>query len=133
MSSEFQAFFNGLLGPLYLDPTFFQGGAKVLYFPIDRYASLAAVERDAPLLSRCSAIGCHSEALVPVFLKYCSRVFAIDHHAKFALGTTAPYRSDGPILWIGAFEHVPYLLTWCQRWPLPLPLIICTNSPANGL
>jgi len=109
-----------------LEAAFFRG-AKVLYFPIDHYTSLSAIEQDAGLLERCSAIGCHSAALVPVFRRRCARVFAIDHHAKFALDTLAPYRHEGPILWIGAFEHVPYLLAWCQRWPLPLPLVICTN------
>lgn len=101
--------------------------ARVLYLPVDNYVSPAALEGEAPLLSRCAAIGCHAEPLVPLMSRYCRQVFFLDHHAKFALPELAPYKERGFVLWVGAFEHVPYLLAWCRQNPLPLPLVIQSN------
>jgi hypothetical protein len=104
--------------------------APVLYLPIDFFPYPAAIEQSAGWLRRCAAIGCHAEPLLPYFRPYCSRVFHLEHHAKYSLDVIPTYKKRGFVLWIGAFEHVPYLLKWHQARPLPSPLVLCTNVDA---
>ena len=101
--------------------------AKVLYMPVDLYASPAAVELQCAAAGAVFGDWCHAEPLLPLFGRHCRQVFFVEHHAELALPELASYKERGFVLWVGAFEHVPYLLAWCQRHPLPLPLVIQSN------
>jgi hypothetical protein len=101
--------------------------AKVIYLPIDVFSSPSEVERAAGLLGECAAVGCHAAPLMEVIRPKARRVFLIEHHAKFSLRLMPEFKERGFVLWIGAFEHLPYLLTWHARTPLPYPLVLLTN------
>lgn len=105
---------------------------KVIYFPIDQYMSPDAIIQDADRLRKCSAIGSHSARLLPYFRPFCNNVFLIDHHAKFSLWPPAKFREDGFILWIGAFQYVPYLLKWLEKHSLDKDLVLLTNPASRA-
>src|SRR6185295_16149899 len=46
---------------------------------------------------------------------------------KYSLPALADFKPAGNVLWIGAFEFVPYLFKWLARHPLSAPLDILTN------
>jgi hypothetical protein len=101
---------------------------KIIYLPIDRYPTRSAIELDAPFLSRCSAIGCHAEPLMPFFQPFCPNLFFIEHHTKYSLKVPSPFKERGFVLWVGAFENVPYLLKWLELHPLPARLVLLSNA-----
>ena len=43
-----------------------------------------------------------------------------------------PYRSDGFLLWLGAFEHLPYLLRWLDGHPPPFEVRLLTNLSSRS-
>ena len=107
---------------------------KVIYLPIDQYERPADIKAEAAILGNCAAIGCHSEPLMAHFLPYCKNVFFVNHHAKYSLPHPSPFKERGFVLWVGAFQHVPYLLKWCDMHPLGTELRILTDlnfKPAN--
>jgi hypothetical protein len=115
-----------LIAVKFLAPQMF-GRAKVIYLPIDAFVAPQAIEGAAELLKRCAAVGCHAQPLMGCLQPYADRLFFVEHHAKYLLDVVPAYKERGFVLWIGAFEHLPYLLKWHQQHPLPVPLVILTN------
>jgi hypothetical protein len=100
--------------------------APVVFCPIDIYASAAAITDDAPMLRRCRAILCHSPTLAP-YLEPFAPVHRVEHHLRFALTEPVDFKSSGPVLWIGGFEHTPHLVSWLKHHRLAEEIHILSN------
>lgn len=105
-------------------------GTRIVYAPVDFYPSARAIRRDAWFLGACAAVVSHSERLSAYLAPHARHVWPIDHHDKYSLPEPAPYRSAGPVLWIGDFRYVPYVLAWAARTPPPVDLVLLTNVSA---
>lgn len=103
---------------------------RMLYLPVDFYESEGQVHEDAAFLSACSAVVIHCERLRPYVQPYCRNVWRLDHYDKYGLDPGAPYRADGPIVWIGHFKYTPYVLKWAQDHPPPYPLHVVSSHAA---
>jgi hypothetical protein len=101
-------------------------GVKILYLPVDRYRTAAAVEGDW-LPDVCAAVVIHCERLRPYLERKCPNVWSLDHYNKMGLSHPVPFRRDGFILWVGRYHYAPYILKWSEGRRLPLPLTILTN------
>jgi len=104
-----------------------QGGVKVIFAPIDSYASHAEIHRDRTLLEACDLVLSHSELLLQFLRPYCRRVALVEHNARYMLPELQPYRPDGYVLWVGGLQYVPYLLDWLARHPLRRAVKILTD------
>jgi hypothetical protein len=104
----------------------------VVYLPLDYYSSVAELHANDQFLRSCSAIGCHSECLMPFFRRYCDDVFFVQHHGRFSLAQVSDYKEGGYILWIGGLQYVPYLLKWLILNPIEDEIRILTDV-ANEL
>jgi hypothetical protein len=100
--------------------------SPVVFCPIDTYASAAAITADAPMLRRCRALVCHSPTLVP-YLDAFAQVHRVEHHLRFALPEPVDFKSSGPVLWTGGFEHTPHLVSWLKAHPVNEELHILSN------
>jgi TOD1/MUCI70, glycosyltransferase-like domain len=100
--------------------------SPVVFGPIDTYASAEAITADAPMLRRCRAIVCHSPTLAP-YLEAFAPVHRVEHHLRFALPEPVDFKSSGPVLWTGGFEHTPHLVSWLKAHPLNEELHILSN------
>ncbi len=101
--------------------------AKLLYLPIDRYPSAEDIHGDREFLRTCSAVGCHSECLIPYVAAYCDKVIFIEHHGRYTLPQIKPYDPEGYVIWIGGFQHIPFLIKWLDCHPIHRPLKLLTN------
>jgi len=100
--------------------------APVVFCPIDHYADTAAINEDAPMLRRCRAILCHSPTLAP-YLEPFAPLHRVEHYLRFALPEPVDFKSSGPVLWTGGFEHAPHLVSWLKAHPLEEEVHILTN------
>ena len=102
-------------------------GSRLFFTPIDIYHDPQEIAADAAMLAACEAVLLHSRALLPALSPYCRNIVTVEHHGRFVLPAPAPYRPDGFLLWLGAFEHLPYLLHWLDSHPLPINLRLLSN------
>lgn len=100
--------------------------SRVIYLPVDRFYSTSQIEGEATVLRQCDLILLHTPSLTPFFSKFAPTRF-IDHHGKYFLSRLAPYKERGYAIWIGAFEHLPYLIRYVHDNPIPLNLRILSN------
>jgi len=110
-------------------------GIKLVYAPIDAYASHAEIYRDRGLLETFDLVLAHDELILECLRPYCRRIGLVEHHGKYSLSEMAPYKQDGYVLWVGGLQHAPYLLDWLERHPIGLEVRILTdagNSVATG-
>jgi len=107
-------------------------GSRLFFAPIDVYHDPLEIAADAGMLGSCTAVLLHSEALLPALSPYCRKIVPVEHHGRFVLPALASYRSEGFILWLGAFEHLPYLLHWLDRHPPPLEVRLLTNLTSRA-
>jgi hypothetical protein len=102
-------------------------GARIFFAPIDVYLDPGEIAADAGMLGACQAVLAHGEALVPALAPFCRKVFSVEHHARFALPQLAAFRTEGFLLWVGAFEHVPHVIGWLQQHPSPIEVRLLTD------
>lgn len=100
---------------------------RIIYMPVDFYESPDQIHEDGWFLRRCRACILHSSRLLPFISELCSRVGYLQHYNKFGLVEPTSYKEDGDILWIGHYEHVPYLLEWLEMHNPPHPVRILSN------
>jgi len=101
---------------------------KLVYVPVDVYASRGENHRDRTLLKTFDLVLAHNELLLECLRPYCSRVGLVEHHGKYTLAEMAPYKPDGYVLWIGGLQHAPYLMDWLERHPTPQEVRILTDT-----
>lgn len=102
-------------------------GGKIVYLPIDRYESEAAILGDRDFLGRCDLVMLHSAALLPFIARYCRAVQPVEHHCRYALPEPAAFHADGYLLWVGAAQHLPYVIAWLDDHPVPMEVRLLTN------
>jgi hypothetical protein len=100
--------------------------SRIVYMPVDHFRDVGHIRRSARFLRACTLIAVHSRALTPYF-RGLAPTMSLEHYGKFFLPAIAPYKEQGYALWIGMLEHVPYLLHYLERHPLPLQTKILTN------
>lgn len=110
-------------------------GVRLVYVPIDRYASHAEIQSDRLLLEACDLVLSHDDLLLHCLKPYCTRNALVEHHGKYTLPAPASYRREGYVLWIGGFQHVPHLLDWLRRYPVAREVKLLTDwrNPAAQL
>ncbi len=101
--------------------------SKLVYTPVDAYATIADIDADSSWLYQCARIVVHCEGLRKYFAPY-APVEYLDHHVKFV----APIPNEchpplGNLLWIGVRSNLAPLVRWTNENPLPLPLDVLTN------
>jgi hypothetical protein len=102
-------------------------GSRIVYCPIDVYASPGQLAADADLLRACDMVLVHSERLLPLIRRYCSRTHFVEHHARYALPEMASYKETGFVLWVGGLQYLPYLVSWLRTHPIHHPVRILTD------
>jgi hypothetical protein len=107
-------------------------GARVFFAPIDIYRTAADIAADADMLHGCDAVLVHAPTLRPVLAPFCRRACDVEHHARFALDRLADFNADGPLLWIGAIQHVPHLLHWLDRHEPPGGVLLLTDLDSRS-
>jgi hypothetical protein len=113
--------------PLRLANALREGGVKLVYVPIDRYAAHAEIYRDRMLLEACDLVLAHNELLLNCLQPFCARLGMVEHHGKYTLPQLATYKDDGCVLWIGGLQHAPYLIDWLERHPIGRKVHILTD------
>jgi hypothetical protein len=108
-------------------------GCRIIYMPVDFYASQAQLDADAPFLVRCSGLLVHSRPLGAFLARYNSAIWYVDHPNLYGLAAKPPYRSDHYLLWIGDFLNLPYLLRWKEKTELPHELKVLTNGRRTSI
>ncbi len=107
-------------------------GSRIFFAPIDVYRDPQEIAADAGMLGACEAVFLHSEALSPALSPFCRKIIPVEHHGRFILPKPAQYRSEGFLLWLGAFEHLPYLLHWLDGHRPPLEVRLLTNLTSRS-
>jgi hypothetical protein len=107
-------------------------GARVCFAPIDVYRDPEEIAADAAMLGECNAVLLHSEALRPALTPFCSRLAFVEHHARYALADLATFKAEGFLLWIGALQHVPHVISWLERNPPPVEVRLLTDLNARS-
>jgi hypothetical protein len=107
------------------------GRSMIIYLPVDGYGSAAEIDADGALLRRCGRVVVHCERLRRYFEPY-APVEYLDHHVKFVTDQAAPFREDGPVLWVGARSNLPPLVAWVNTHTLPAELLVLTNPENPG-
>jgi len=107
-------------------------GARVFFAPIDIYRNPADIAADAAMLHGCDAVLVHAPALRPALAPFCRRTCDVEHHARFALDRPADFNADGPLLWIGAVQHVPHVLHWLDRHRPPVEVVLLTDLDSRS-
>lgn len=107
-------------------------GSRLFFAPIDVYHDPREIAADAGILGACEAVLLHSETLLPALSRRCRKIVPVEHHGRFVLPAPAPYRTQGFLLWLGAFEHLPYLLHWLERNPPPIDIRLLTNLASRA-
>jgi hypothetical protein len=102
-------------------------GMKIYFAPIDVYRDPSEIAADAAMLGGCEVVLIHSEALRPALEPFCREIALVEHHARFALDRLADFKTDGFLLWIGAFQHVPQVLHWLDRHPSPIEVRLLSD------
>ncbi|MFO1057444.1 MAG: hypothetical protein U1E53_10815 [Dongiaceae bacterium] len=102
-------------------------GTRIVFLPIDRYESAAALLADAAFLAGCDLVLSHSEALLPLLRPHCRRLGHVEHHGRDVLAEPAAWHAAGYVLWVGGLQHLPHLLRRLERNPLPAPLRLLTD------
>jgi hypothetical protein len=102
-------------------------GSRIVYCPIDVYASQGQLAEDADRLRACDMVLVHSERLLPLIRRYCPRTHFVEHHARYALPEVASYKETGFVLWVGGLQYLPYLVSWLQAHPIHHPVRILTD------
>lgn len=103
-------------------------GSRIVYCPIDVYASQGQLAGDADFLRACDMVLVHSEPLLPLIRRYCPRTHFVEHHARYALAEMAAYKETGFVLWVGGLQYLPYLVSWLQAHPIHHPVRILTDT-----
>jgi hypothetical protein len=101
--------------------------SKLIYCPIDVYAEVDQLARDADLLRACAMVLVHCERLLPLVRPYCAGVHFVDHHTRYATKEMVKYNDTGYILWIGGCQYVPYLVRWLEHHPIEHEIRILTD------
>jgi hypothetical protein len=112
-------------------------GSRLFFAPIDVYRDAGEIAEDAGMLGACEAVFIHGEALLPALAPFSPNIVPVEHHGRFIQPLPACHKAEGFILWLGAFEHLPYLLHWLERHPAPCEVRLLTNlagrsSRVNG-
>jgi hypothetical protein len=102
-------------------------GGKLVYLPIDRYESEEEINNDHDFLCSCDQVLLHSAALLPFIEPHCRKVRLVEHHCRYALNETVPFRTDGYLLWIGAAQHLPHVISWLKGHPTHTEIRLLTN------
>ena len=106
---------------------------RVIYAPIDYFKKSRQIKSHAEFLCECEMVLLHSEALAAHFDGF-APLRIVDHHGKFVITPLLPYKDAGFALWIGAIEHLPYLLRYLERNHLSVPVKVLTNvNSGNGV
>jgi hypothetical protein len=101
--------------------------ARFYFAPIDVYREEAEIYADVEMLRHCDAVFVHSETLYPVLAPFCQRIHLVEHHARYALSRLVPFRDEGFLLWIGGFQHIPYVLDWLRHNPPSIEVRLLTD------
>jgi hypothetical protein len=100
----------------------------IVYFPCDYYKTHAQIAEDT-FLQNAKAVVCHSEPLARVIRDFHLNVHCVEHDSKFVLPELAPYKKEGPILWIGFSGYMHLLQKWLLENPLKEQLLVLTDKP----
>ena len=104
-----------------------RGRTRIVYAPVDRFESEAAIEALADVAGSLDLVALHARSLGPSFARLGVRIAFVDHHLKFALDAPVPFRESGYVVWVGGLQHVPHLLFWLERHPVPAEVKIVTD------
>ncbi|MCA9779908.1 MAG: hypothetical protein KC800_24435, partial [Candidatus Eremiobacteraeota bacterium] len=96
----------------------------------DFYLSRDHISRD-PYLPYVTAVVAHSQRLARCLQDFHERVFYLDHDCRYLLPKMQPYRTEGPLLWVGYTGNLPYLARWLSEHSLPSQLMVLTDQPGR--
>jgi hypothetical protein len=77
-------------------------------------------------LGACDLILAHCERLITYFQAFAPAAY-VDHHGKYTLAETIPYREKGYVLWIGQLTHAPWVLRYLAKEPIPYEVRLLTR------
>jgi hypothetical protein len=106
-------------------------GSRVIYLPIDHFRSRLHIARSGRRLRLCDLIAVHSPDLLPYFRRF-SVTTSVDHHGRFFLPEISAFKESGYALWIGAVQHLPFLLLYLRSNRVPIAIRLLTDRD-NGL
>lgn len=101
-------------------------GSYLIYVPIDFFYGQNHLQKFRQFLVSSDIIVSHSASLAP-FLHHFAPTRLIDHHGKFFLPNLASYKEKGFAIWIGGFEHLPFLLHYLDTHEISIDIQILTN------
>ena len=73
----------------------------------------------------------HSERLVDLLKKHEVESSFVEHYNKYTTNTNLGYKEKGKVLWVGAYEHVPFIVDYFEKNDLGLEVDLLT-SPDKG-
>ena len=100
--------------------------SALVYWPVDHYPSVNAIDADASFLRACQRIVVHCRRLHPYFASYAPTEY-LDHHVKYVADAPREFSEQGNLLWVGVRSNLPPLIDWIEKHRLPAVLDILTN------
>lgn len=98
---------------------------RVIYFPVDLFASEQEIHKLKDTLSLCRIIAVSEPNLMSCF-SFCRKVRFVEHYNKFAL-PLLEYKDKGYALWTGRKEHLSVFYDTMRTTKLPLPVRAIAN------
>jgi hypothetical protein len=98
----------------------------VLFFPVDAFQDEAHILAHSHFIQQARLVCLHSHSLAPYFAG--SRQAFVNHYNKYGVNQCERRPDMKTLLWIGAFQYVPFVLDGLQdaQWPLE-DVILMTN------
>ncbi len=102
-------------------------GSGLIFVPVDGLRSEQMAKEASAALHLFDGFGLHCRRLASSLPSEGRVTVEIDHWNRFGLDDLPSFKEQGPIVWIGACEHIPRVLRWLDRHPLSEPIRILTN------
>jgi hypothetical protein len=97
---------------------------KVIYFPVDHYATAAAIATDIAFLEHCKLLVIHADSMQSLFAA--RPVQLVHHYNKYGIDGASRSGSGRP-LWIGGFQYLPYLWHYLRTHDIDMPVDVLTD------
>lgn len=102
----------------------------VMFFPVDCFQSEQEISDHQYFIDRVRLVCLHAHSLAPYFPN--SQITFVDHYNKYGV-CSQERRPDGrTLLWIGAFQYVPYILNGLNEVNWPTDEITLLTNPEHA-
>jgi hypothetical protein len=98
--------------------------ARIIYLPVDQYASEADIAAHAAFHAICRLVVVHLHTMRAFFSGV--PVMTVDHYNKYGIDCASRSPTSGP-LWVGGYQYLPYIVLHMAREGIDIPIDVLTD------